>query len=156
LFTVMMSAHIVFSAGVVKRFGVMVSNTVMFGSSACFLFVGSSQVAASKHEDLSIMIVSGIVYVGFATAGVFLLRCRSLQSLPPATVGTFHNLIPIVTILLAYLVFEESIGKQTFIGATAVVAGAELVRRAHFPEWMHIAWFSKRGVPQAEAGKSSS
>ena len=156
LFTIMMSAHIVFSAGVVKRFGVMVSNTVMFGSSACFLFVGSSQLAETKHDDLSLIIVSGIVYVGFATAGVFLLRCRSLQSLPPATVGTFHNLIPIVTILLAYVVFEESIGVQTFIGAAAVVAGAELVRRAHFPQWMHIAWFSKRGVPQAEAGKSSS
>jgi drug/metabolite transporter (DMT)-like permease len=156
LFTIMMSAHIVFSAGVVKRFGVMVSNTVMFGSSACFLFVASSQLAGTQHDDLSLIIVSGIVYVGFATAGVFLLRCRSLQSLPPATVGTFHNLIPIVTILLAYVAFEESIGVQTFIGATAVVAGAELVRRAHFPQWMHIAWFSKRGVPHAEAGKSSS
>jgi|SRR5215217_1449525 len=155
MFTIMMSAHIVFSAGVVKRFGVMVSNTVMFGSSACFLLVGSSQLAESKHDDLSLMIVSGIVYVGFATAGVFLLRCRSLQFLPPATVGTFHNLIPIVTILLAYMVFEESIGMQTFIGATAVVAGAELVRRAHFPRWMQMASFSKRGIPQAEAEKYS-
>src|SRR5215207_6727914 len=98
LFTIMMSAHIVFSAGVVKRFGVMVSNTVMFGSSACLLLAGSWQLTQAQHGDLSLTIVAGIVYVGFATAGVFLLRCRSLQSLPPATVGTFHNLIPIVTI----------------------------------------------------------
>lgn len=151
LFTVMMSAHIVFSAGIVKRFGVMVSNTVMFGSSACLLSASSWQLAQPRHEDLSPVIVLAVVYVGFATAGVFILRCRSLQSLPPATVGTFHNFIPIATILLAYLVLDEAIGVQTFIGAAAVVAGAELVRRGQLPPWVKTLsfgrWPMRRSVP---------
>ncbi len=136
LFTVMMSAHIVFSAGIVKRFGVMVSNTVMFGTSALIMWAGSMQWSEPMREPLPPLIVASVVYVGLATAGVFLLRCRSLQSLPPATVGTFHNLIPIVTILLAYLFLEERIGVQTFLGAIAVVSGAELVRRTQPPVWL--------------------
>lgn len=138
LFTVMMSAHIVLSAGIVKRFGVMVANTVMFGSSACLLLAGSSHAASAQHSELPPLILAGVVYVGFATAGVFLLRCRSLQSLSPATVGTFHNLIPIATILLAYAVLEEAIGLQTIVGAAAVVGGAELVRRNHLPPWAQV------------------
>jgi drug/metabolite transporter (DMT)-like permease len=135
VFTIMMSAHIVFSAGIVKRFGVMAANTVMFGSSALVLFMGSWQWAEVIHEVVSPLISVLVIYVGFATAAVFLLRYRSLQSLPPATVGTFHNLIPVATILLACLYLGESLGAQTIIGGTAVVAGAELVRRGHLPPW---------------------
>jgi drug/metabolite transporter (DMT)-like permease len=153
LFTVMMSAHIVFSAGTVKRFGVMVSNCVMFGTSALLLLASSTQWTDPKHEDLSFTILASVIYVGFATAGVFMLRCRALQALSPATVGTFHNLIPIATILLAYVFLGESIGVQTLIGATAVVAGAELVRRAQFPPWMSSCSFRKAMVRLLESAK---
>lgn len=155
LFTVMMSAHIVFSAGIVKRFGVMVSNTVMFGTSAVLLLASSWQWAPLSHEEVSPSVVASVIYVGIATAGVFLLRCRSLQSLSPATVGTFHNLIPIVTIVLAYVVLQETIGVQTFIGATAVVAGAELVRRGQLPPWIRTLCFGKWHVPRPEPDKLS-
>lgn len=37
LFTIAMSAHIVLSTALVRRLGVMTSNTVMFGTSACAL-----------------------------------------------------------------------------------------------------------------------
>lgn len=40
LFTIMMAAHLVGSANIVKRFGAMTANTVMFGSSAFVLFLG--------------------------------------------------------------------------------------------------------------------
>lgn len=155
LFTVMMSAHIVFSAGTVKRFGVMVSNTLMFGTSALLLLASSTQWTQPKHDDLSLTILLAVIYVGFATAGVFLLRCRALQSLSPATVGTFHNLIPIATIMLAYVFLGESIGVQTFIGATAVVAGAELVRRAQSPPWMHSRSLSRAMARLVEPEKPS-
>jgi drug/metabolite transporter (DMT)-like permease len=106
LFTVMISAHIVLSSGIVKRLGAMVSNTVMFGSSLV-LFVGSLESSEPLHEELSPLIMALVVYIGCATAAVFLLRYRSLQSLSPATVGTYHNLIPVCTILLAYLYLSE-------------------------------------------------
>lgn len=131
LFTIMMSAHIVLSSGIVKRFGVMVSNTVMFGSSALLLFLGSLGWSEPLPEEVSPLIMASVVYIGCATAAVFLLRYRSLQSLSPATVGTYHNLIPVCTVLLAYMYLGEPIATQTILGGALVVAGAELVRRAN-------------------------
>lgn len=133
LFTIMMSAHIVLSSGIVKRFGVMVSNTVMFGSSSLLLFLGSLEWSEPLHEEVSPLIMASVLYIGCATAAAFLLRYRSLQSLPPATVGTYHNLIPVCTILLAYLYLGEPIGIQTILGGAMVVTGAEVVRRANQP-----------------------
>jgi drug/metabolite transporter (DMT)-like permease len=129
----MMSAHIVLSSGIVKRFGVMVSNTVMFGSSSLLLFLGSLEWSEPLHEEVSPLIMASIIYIGCATAAVFLLRYRSLQSLPPATVGTYHNLIPVCTVLMAYGYLGEPLGVQTILGGAMVVAGAELVRRANQP-----------------------
>lgn len=130
LFTVMMSVHIVCSSGVVKRFGVMVSNTVMFGSSSLLLLFGSLPWSSTAPQsDASPLVVLSVFYVGCATAAVFLLRSRSLQSLSPATVGTYHNLIPVCTVLLAYLYLDEALGVSTIVGGFMVLAGAEVVRR---------------------------
>lgn len=133
LFTVMMSAHIVLSSNVVKRIGVMTANTVMFGNSAVILCLGSLQ-EEPYSTALSGTLIAAVAYIGFATAAVFLLRYRSLQQLPPTTVGTYHNLIPVITILLAGLCFGEPLGSQTIIGGVTVVAGAELVRMAQWPK----------------------
>lgn len=130
LFTVMMSAHIVFSSGIVKRFGVMVSNTVMFGSSGALLLFGFLPWSnALEQATLPLPIILSVLYIGCATAVVFLLRCRALQSLSPATVGTYHNLIPVCTVLLAYLCLDEALGLSTIIGGSMVIVGAEIVRR---------------------------
>ncbi|HJT20440.1 MAG TPA: DMT family transporter [Nitrospira sp.] len=144
LFTIMMSAHIVCSAGIVKRFGAMVANTVMFGSSALILFAGSWQWSEPRQGHLTLFVLGGVVYVGIATAGVFVLRYRALQALPPTTVGTYHNLIPICTIVAAAVFLGESVGLVTIAGSGMVVTGAELVRRAHFPKWLFDPAFAKR------------
>ena len=130
LFTVMMSAHIVFSSGIVKRFGVMVSNTVMFGSSSLLLAFGSVPLEDYMQADSPLVMIS-VVYVGCATAAVFLLRCRSLQSLSPATVGTYHNLIPVCTVMLAYVCLGEPLSAGTILGGLMVLIGAEVVRRPY-------------------------
>lgn len=131
LFTGMMSAHIVLSSKIVRRHGVLVSNTAMFGMSALVLAVITAAWGAAPHEsDLSWGVAGAVLFIGLGTAGVFLLRCRSLQSLTPATVGTYHNFIPISTIILAHLSLGEPLALQTIIGAAAVMLGSELVRRA--------------------------
>ena len=141
LFTVMMSAHIVFTSGMVKRLGVMVSNTVMFGSSSVMLFFGSLSWSESDHQELLSPIIALLVlYVGCATAAVFILRCRSLQSLSPAIVGTYHNFIPVCTALLAYLCLGEPIGSATVFGGMMVIAGAEMVRRPQILFWRFLPW----------------
>ena len=152
LFTLMMSAHIVFSSGVVKRFGVMVSNTVMFGSSSLLLSFGSMPLSDSLQDDSSPLIMVSVFYVGCATAAVFLLRCRSLQSLSPATVGTYHNLIPICTVLLAYACLNEPLGAGTIVGGLMVLAGVEAVRRPHLLSGAALYW-AKAPVPALETPK---
>lgn len=130
LFTIMMAAHLVFSIHVVRRHGILTANTIMFGITT--VFISGCTVAYGQPAsplDLSWTVWGGLLFVGLATAGVFLLRCRSLQSLSPATVGAYHNLIPICTIAIAHLSLGEPLTVQTMIGALAVLFGTELVRR---------------------------
>ena len=152
LFTVMMSAHLVFSSGIVKRFGVMVSNTVMFGSSSLLLLFGSMLWSDAVQEEASPLIMLSVLYVGCATAAVFLLRCRSLQSLSPATVGTYHNLIPVCTVLLAYVCLGEPLGLSTVLGGIMVIIGAEVVRRPQRFSLPSLTW-AKSSLPALENSK---
>ena len=149
LFTVMMSAHIVFSSGIVKRFGVMVSNTVMFGSSSLLLLFGSMPWSEALQEEASPLIMLSVLYIGCATAAVFLLRCRSLQTLSPATVGTYHNLIPVCTVLLAYVWLGEPLGLSTVVGGIMVILGAEVVRRPQNFSLSALMW-AKSTLPAVE------
>lgn len=149
LFTVMMSAHIVFSSGIVKRFGVMVSNTVMFGSSSLLLLFGSMPWSEAVQEEASPLIMLSVLYIGCATAAVFLLRCRSLQTLSPATVGTYHNLIPVCTVLLAYVWLGEPLGLSTVVGGIMVILGAEVVRRPQSFSLSTLMW-AKSTLPAVE------
>ena len=132
LFTLMMSCYIVLSPNIVKRFGVWTSNTIMFGTTAVVLLAGETASGSLPAGGFSFEVMGLLMFIGTATAGVFLLRSRALQSLTPATVGAFHNLIPICTIGLAYLLLSESVTIYTLLGAPAVMAGTELVRRGAF------------------------
>ena len=86
----------------------------------------------AQEDDLSVEVAGLLLFIGMATAGVFLLRSRALQSLTPATVGAYHNLIPICTIGLAHFILGEAVTTYTLLGGTAVVGGTELLRRASF------------------------
>ena len=132
LFTIMMSCYIVLSPGVVKRVGVWTANTTMFGTTAVVLLTGEMANGTVSNGDVSFEVVGLLTFIGAATAGVFLLRSRALQSLTPATVGAYHNLIPVCTIVLAYVLLSESITMYTLLGAPVVLAGTELVRRGAF------------------------
>lgn len=140
LFTMMMSAHLVFSSGIVKRVGVMVSNTVMFGASSVLLFFGSIPWSNSVQQEASPFIMVSVLYVGCATAAVFMLRCRSLQSLSPATVGTYHNLVPVCTVFLAYVCLGEPLGMTTVLGGLMVLVGAEVVRQPQLLSLPALTW----------------
>ena len=134
LFTLMMAAHLVLSTHIVRRHGVLSANTAMFGITA--VLISGCTVAwgeLASPANLSWSVWSAVLFVGLGTASVFLLRCRSLQSLTPATVGAYHNFIPICTIAVAHLSLGEPVTPQTVIGALAVLIGTELVRRK--PLW---------------------
>jgi drug/metabolite transporter (DMT)-like permease len=133
LFTIMMAVHLVWSANIVKRFGAMTANTVMFGSSAFLLFLGSLVWARPPTDDFSVSIVSSALYLGVATASIFLLRYLALQSISPSTVAVYQNLTPVCAILFAYLYLGEPIQSNTMVGGGIILLGAEVVRRASQP-----------------------
>ena len=129
LFTFMMVAHLVLSMHIVRRHGVLTANTAMFGITA--VFISGCTVAwdePASPVELSWIVWGAVLFIGLGTASVFLMRCRSLQSLTPATVGAYHNLIPICTIAIAHLSLGEPVTAQTMTGALAVLLGTELVR----------------------------
>jgi drug/metabolite transporter (DMT)-like permease len=129
LFTIAMSAHIVLSTAIVRRLGVMTSNTVMFGTSAFVLSVWAVMGEDIPHASVSLTTIMLMFYMGAATAAVFFLRALSLQPLTPVTVGTFHHLVPIWAIAFAYLFLGEPIEMHTIVGAIVILAGTECVRR---------------------------
>jgi drug/metabolite transporter (DMT)-like permease len=142
LFTFMMAAHLVLSVSIVRHHGVLTANTVMFGITA--ILVSGCTFAWGERAspaDWSWTVGGAVLFIGLGTASVFLLRCRSLQSLTPATVGAYHNFIPICTIGIAHLSLGEPLTAQTTIGALAVLLGTELVRRK--PAWAVPTAFTK-------------
>ena len=130
LFTLMMSCYLVVSPNTIKQVGVWTANTTMFGTASLVILSGEAAHGTLPFRDLSDMVYGLLFFIDTATAGVFLLRSRALQSLSPAVVGAYHNLIPICTIGLAYVWLSEIVTVYTCLGAIAVVAGTELIRRA--------------------------
>lgn len=129
LFTLSASACVVLSAGMVRRYGAAAATTVMFGSSLFFLLLGALFWSIPSRLNLSMSTGLLVVYIGVATAAVFFLRSLSLRSLTPATVGAFHNLVPIFAIAIAYLFLDEPVTRQMIVGGLATLAGVEMVRR---------------------------
>ncbi|TAJ09115.1 MAG: DMT family transporter [Nitrospirae bacterium] len=129
LFTLSAATCVVLSTGMVKRYGAAAATTVMFGTSLFFLLLGAMfwSIPSRLHVTLSSGLL--IAYIGIATAAVFFLRNLSLQFLTPATVGAFHNLVPVFGILMASLFLDEPITANMIIGGAATLAGVELVRR---------------------------
>jgi drug/metabolite transporter (DMT)-like permease len=136
LYTMMMAAHMAWSGGIAKTFGVFTANTVMFGSSFLVL-LPAAWAGIPSGDEVSYGAYGLICYIGLATVGAFVLRYWTLRSLPPATVATFHNLIPICTIFLAHVTLGEPIGLPLLIGGTTILIGIELVRKGEklFPLW---------------------
>lgn len=130
LFTLSASACIVLSADVVKRHGAAAATTVMFGSSLLF-FLLLGTVFWSIPPGLRLTASNGLLvaYIGVATAAVFFLRNLSLRSLSPATVGAFHNLVPIFAIVMASVFLGEPVTLRMVEGGCATLAGVEMVRR---------------------------
>src|SRR5688500_7018134 len=139
----MMAAYIVLSAGVVRRVSPLPANTLMFGGSSLLLSLvmvlfGLMGWGAPMSEPISSLILVLVVYVGAATAAVFLFRYMAQRSLSPMTVGVYHNLVPVLTILVACLCFGERLEASTIVGGVCIIAGAELARRGGSLRWIPV------------------
>ncbi|HKN85395.1 MAG TPA: DMT family transporter [Nitrospiraceae bacterium] len=141
LFTLMMAAYIVLGSGIAKRVRPLPANTVMFGGSSLMLSLvmvlfGLMGWGAPAFDPISPVIIALVIYVGIATAALFLFRYISQQSLSPVTIGVYHNLVPVFTIFIACLCFDEGLEGSTIVGGICIIVGAELVRRGASIGWM--------------------
>jgi drug/metabolite transporter (DMT)-like permease len=92
LFTMMMAAYMVLSAGIANHLRALPVNTLMFGSSSLILSLlvvslGAMGWPGPPLERITPLIIVLAVYVGIATAMVFLLRYLSIRSLTPSPLG---------------------------------------------------------------------
>jgi drug/metabolite transporter (DMT)-like permease len=138
LFTIMLALHLVGSRDITKRVGTLTSTTVMFGSTALLMIAEACAWAAPVSAVPNLSTLMALGYIGVATAAVFLLRAQALKSLAPTTVASFHNLIPVCTLVVADLWLEEPLQGPTLFGAAIILTGLELLRRAHLnPRIVH-------------------
>jgi drug/metabolite transporter (DMT)-like permease len=131
LFTIMLALHLVASRQITKRVGTLTAHTVMFGSTSLVMMGAAWSNSEPGHAALSLSAWIGLGYIGLATTAVFLLRAHALKTLPPTTVASFHNLIPICTLVVANLWLGEPILGRTLLGAAIIVTGLEVLRRAY-------------------------
>jgi drug/metabolite transporter (DMT)-like permease len=161
LFTMMMAAYVVLSAGVVQHVSPLPANTLMFGGSSLLLSLamvlfGAMGWTVPMSGAISPLILVLVVYVGAATAAVFLFRYMAQRSLSPMTIGVYHNVVPVLTILLACLCFGEELEGSTIIGGVCIIAGAELVRRGGPLRWIPADPHAARGwLPPAISARTN-
>ncbi len=138
LFTIMLALHLVGSRDITKRVGTLTSTAIMFGSAAVLMIAEACAWATPASGVLSVSTLMALGYIGAATAAVFLLRAQALKNLPPTTVASFHNLIPICTLVVADLWLGEPLQGATLFGAAIILTGLEMLRRAHLtPRSVH-------------------
>ena len=92
---------------------------------------------------------------GVATASVFLLRYRALQSISPSTVAVYQNLTPECAILFARLYLGEPIRFGTIVGGAIIFLGAEMVRRATQPQIATSYFWAKRYLGSLAGNRTS-
>ena len=90
-----------------------------------------------------------------ATASVFLLRSRALQSISPSTVAVYQNLTPECAILFVRLYLGEPIRFGTIVGGAIILLGAEMVRRATQPQLATSYLWAKRYLGSLAGNRTS-
>lgn len=72
----------------------------------------------------------GVLFLGIACSGVaYLCWYDALQVLPVSQVGAFLYVEPLVTIVVAKLLLEETIGPASLVGGGAILLGVWLANR---------------------------
>lgn len=131
LFTIMLALYLVGSRDITKRLGTLTSTTIMFGTTGVLMIAEACAWATPASAVLSLSTLMALGYIGVATAAVFLLRAQALKTLPPTTVASFHNLIPVCTLIVADVWLGEPLQGATLLGAAIILTGLEMLRRAH-------------------------
>jgi drug/metabolite transporter (DMT)-like permease len=127
-FVLLIAVHLVRSADAVKRHGASSANAVMLtGGTVLLLVPGGAALLEWRPASAGWGTVGLLLYIGLATGMVYLLRQLALRALTPTAVGIVHNLVPVSTLIFAWLFLGEAFTWSTVLGAATVLAGIHLV-----------------------------
>jgi drug/metabolite transporter (DMT)-like permease len=140
---VVYSTYILVSEGIAARLRPQLLSALVCTGAAVSLTGGSALLGEFRPEAVtaagwgwlaSLAVVSTVAAIGLFLAG--------LPRVGPTTASILSTVEPLVTVLLAYLVFGETLGLVQLAGG-ALVLGAVLVLQARAPRWMRFEVFRK-------------
>lgn len=96
-------------------------------ASIVFLPLALYQFFLSPDIQLNTEIIFSVVYlaVGSSIIAYFILN-YSLSRLPTQQVAIFANLVPVVTVFASWIIYQEFLVRQQFLGAVLVLLGIYL------------------------------
>lgn len=127
------SAYILVSDGVVHRVSPLVLSALVCTGAAGPLIVGSSLLGELRLGDVSATGWGWLVCLSaVSTVGAIVFFFAGLQRVGPTTASILNTVEPLVTVLLAFLVFSERLGPVQMLGG-ALVLSAVLALHARWP-----------------------
>lgn len=130
---VVYSAYILVSDGVVHRVSPLVLSALVCTGAAGPLIVGSSLLGELRLGDVSATGWGWLVCLSaVSTVGAIVFFFAGLQRVGPTTASILNTVEPLVTVLLAFLVFSERLGPVQMLGG-ALVLSAVLALHARWP-----------------------
>lgn len=127
------SAYILVSDGVVHRVSPLVLSALVCTGAAGPLIVGSSLLGELRPGDVSATGWGWLVCLSaVSTVGAIVFFFAGLQRVGPTTASILNTVEPLVTVLLAFLVFSERLGPVQMLGG-ALVLSAVLALHARWP-----------------------
>jgi len=126
---VVYSAYILVSDGVVGRMSPAVLSALVCSGAAVSLITGSAALGQLRPAEVStagwgwlacIAVVSTVVAISFFFAG--------LRRVGPTAASILATVEPLVTVLLAFLVFGETLGAVQIAGGTLVLAAVVVLQ----------------------------
>jgi drug/metabolite transporter (DMT)-like permease len=134
---VVYSAYILVSDGIVGRIRPRVLSALVCTGAAAALTVGSALLGELRPGELTVAGWGWLACLaGVSTVASISLFFAGLQRVGPTTASILATVEPLVTVLLAFLVFGETLGGVQLAGGALVLA-AVLVLNARRPRPRH-------------------
>jgi drug/metabolite transporter (DMT)-like permease len=138
---VVYSTYILVSDGAVARVAPMALSTLVCSGAAVTLTIGSAVLGELRPGDLS---AAGWGWLGclaaVSTVGAISMFFAGLARVGPTTASILATVEPVVTVVLAFVVFGERLGGVQLVGGALVLAAVPALnarlprRRAALPE----------------------
>jgi drug/metabolite transporter (DMT)-like permease len=93
----------------------------------CLLFPALGEGIAGSVRNYSGVVWGGVFYLGFFGSALgFLWFYEGVKEIGPSRAGVFINIVPVSSIVLAFLFLQEGVDVSLSIGAVLILAGVYL------------------------------